>query len=393
MALGLAVLALGAGSASAAAAPATPGAAPPPLLAWRFIYRGNDKAVFDTVAAVSQRDAWVAGDTNKGTTALVLHWNGVRWHSVSVPDARGFMPWYSGESSADDVWFVGYQNSPTGQTARALLWTASGWRSHSLPAGLQGFLSLDVLRRNDVWLANSLSCAGSNPQPAHRCSALLWHWNGKSWRQYELPIGISSLAGSSASNVWVAGYVPDGGPVNQLREHFYAYRWNGSAWHAASIPHPLSQGCVPGIDTTSPRDVWLSTCGEQGRKTNLVLHWTGHKWREIWGLGGETPIIDGTVGVWLDPTFRWTSHGVGYAQLPVGNANMSFPDVIKVPGTTTLLAVGATWTNPTRQRTYMAIVGGRFGPYRPAAISGKGARDEPTRKLVFPDRAAVPSGW
>jgi hypothetical protein len=392
--LGLATLALCAGAGIAAAAPAKPSAASPPDLTWRFIYRGNDKAVFDTVAPVSQRDAWVAGDYNKGTTALILHWNGVSWHSVPVPDARGFMPWYSGESSADDVWFVGWQNTSTGQTARALIWTSSGWRSHSLPAGLQGFLSLDVLGRNDVWLANSVLCAGNNPHPAHECSDLLWHWNGTSWRQYELPIGISSLAGSSATNVWVAGFVPDGGKVNALREHFYAYRWTGSRWHAASIPHPLSVGCIPGIDTTSPSDVWLSTCGEQGKKTNLVLHWTGRKWQEIWGLGGEAPIIDGSVGVWLGPTIRWTSHGVGYAQLPTVNASMSFPDVMKVPGTTTLLAVGETWTtNAARARTYMAIVGGRFGPYRSAADSHEASSRARIQKLVSPGGIALPSVW
>ncbi len=368
-ALGVAAVTLAGVSAGiAAASPAAHAAGPPPFLAWRFIYRGTDKAQFDTVTAVNQRDAWVAGDYSKNTTALIWHWNGTSWHSVPVPESRGFMPWYSDESSAGDVWFVGFQNFATGQTVRAIRWTSHGWRNQPMP-GAQGFMSLRVLAWNDAWLANSLSCPPDSP-PAQKCSSLLWHWNGSSWRQYALPVGITALSGSSATNVWVSGYRGDGGKLNELRLHFYAYRWTGSAWHAVSMPHPVSVGCLPELDTTSPHDVWMSTCGERGKKSGLVLHWNGRAWQRLWNLGGEAPIIDGKLGVWLGPTMRWTPDGIGFASLPVQNASMSFPWVTTVPGTTTLLAVGETWTNSNHQRTYVAIVGGPFGKFRtPAAYN------------------------
>jgi hypothetical protein len=383
----------GASTGTAAPAPAARAAAPPAFLNWRFIYRGSDKVEFDTVSAVSQRDAWVAGDYFKGTKALILHWTGSQWRSVPVPDARGFMPLYSDDSSADDVWFVGYQITATGETPRALRWTGSDWRNQPLPAGAQGFLSLRVLRGNDAWLANTLSCPSDSPA-AQKCSSLLWHWNGRSWRQYQLPVGISSIAGSAATNVWVSAYKGDGGKLNELRMHFYAYRWTGSAWRAAATPHPLSVGCLPEIDTTSPRDVWMTTCAERGAKRGLVLHWTGHSWRQIWNLTGFGPLIDGKLGVWLGPTLRWTPDGIGGAGLPLHNEGFSFPSVTRVPGTTTLLAVGETFTNASaRGRTYMAIIGGPFGPYRPAPSGIETAGPAAQQKLVSPARTGVPSRW
>jgi len=389
-ALSLAAMMLaGVGAGVAAASPAAAAtAASPAFLTWRFIYRGSDKAQFDTVTAVNQRDAWVAGDYAKNTTALILHWTGTNWHSVKVPDARGFLPWYSDESARNDVWFVGYQNSAGGSTPRAIRWTGSGWKNQPMPADAQGFLSLRVLSPTNAWLANILSCPADSP-PAQKCSSLLWHWNGTTWHQYELPVGISSVAGSSARNVWLSAYKGDGGKLNALRMHFYAYRWTGSAWHSVRMPHPLSVGCMPEIDTTSAHNVWVTTCGQRKGKDGLVLHWTGRRWQEHWNLTGSAPLIDGKVGVWLDPTIRWTAEGVGYAGLPIQGASMSFPSVTRVPGTTTLLAVGETWTNPARQRTYMAIVGGRFGPYRPAASDGETAKPDASHPAAGPTLVAA----
>lgn len=361
-ALGVAALALAlAGAGTAAATPTPRAAAQPAFLTWRLIFRGSDNAVFDTATAVNQHDAWVAGDYNKDTTALIWRWNGKSWHSVRVPDARGFMPFYSDESSADDVWFVGYQNTSTGQTPRALRWTRSGWRNQPMPTGAGGFLSLRVLSGNDAWLASTLSCPSDSPA-TQQCSSLLWHWNGTTWQQYQLPIGISSVSGSSRTNVWVSGYKGDGGKLNELKMHFYAYQWTGSAWHAVGMPHLVSVGCLPELDTTSPRNVWMTTCAEQGKKSGLLLHWTGHRWQKFWNVSGEEPLIDGKLGVWLDPLMRWTPEGIGFAASPAQNLTVTWNWITTVPGTTTLLAVGGTYTSSAaRARTYMAIIGGPFG--------------------------------
>jgi hypothetical protein len=176
----------------------------------------------------------------------------------------------------------------------------------------------------------------------------------------------------------VAGYKGDGGKLNELQLRFYAYRWTDSAWHAVPMGHPVSRGCMPEIDTTSVRDVWMTTCAQRRKQSGLLLHWNGRKWQQVWNLPGEAPIIDGRVGVWLSPTMRWTPDGVGIAELPSDTDSMSFPDVIRVPGTTTLLAVGETFKNAAYARTYMAIVGGPFGRYRssssPNGIAGSALR-------------------
>jgi hypothetical protein len=392
--LGIAALALAVGGGGiAVAAPKAPHTQQPTFLNWRFIYRGGYSQQFDTVVAVNQHDAWVAGDSNRGNTAFIWHWNGKRWRSVRVPDAAGFMPWYSDESSGDDVWFVGYQDTSAGQTTRALVWTGKGWRNQPMPAGAEGFLSLRVLSGNDAWLANTLSC-GSDSPPDQQCSSLLWHWNGAIWQQYQLPVGISSLSGSSATNVWLSGYKGDGGKLNELKMHFYAYRWTGSAWRAVGTPHFVSVGCLPEIDTTSPRDVWMTTCGEEGKNSGLALRWNGHRWQRFWNLDGEAPLIDGKLGVWLSPTMRWTPEGVGFAGLPATNETITFPWVTTVPGTTTLLAVGETWTkNPAHARTFMAIIGGRFGPYQPAPSQDRTTASAVRPALVSPKTGTVASRW
>jgi hypothetical protein len=260
-----------------------------------------------------------------------------------------------------------------------------------MPAAASGFLSLRVLSEDDAWLASTLTCPADSP-PARKCSSLLWHWNGKTWQQYELPIGISALSGSSATNVWVSGYKGDGGKRDELRMHFYAYRWTGTAWRPVTLPHLVSVGCSPEIDTTSPHDVWITTCAERGKEHGLVLHWNGHHWQHIWNLPDDAPLIDGKLGVWLSPTMRWTPGGVGYAALPSEGVAMSFPAVTVVPGTTTLLAVGETWkSSAAHARTYMAIIGGRFGRFRsPMAVAGSNGR---AGGLAAPAQTGDASRW
>ena len=366
----------------------------PRFLDWHLTYKGSQKFQFETVSAVNQRDAWVAGIYEHTTTAFIWRWNGTRWSSEHVPDASGFQPWYSDESSANDVWFVGYQNTANGQVLRGIRWTASGWKSQPMPAGAAGFLSLRVLGWNDAWLADSLSCPADSPA-SERCSSLLWHWNGHAWQQYSLPMGITTVTASSASNVWVAGYTGDGGKTNELRERFYAYRWTGSGFTKSALPHTVSIGCIPEIDTTSPSNVWMTTCAVRGKDTGLLLHWNGHTWKHYWNVQGEWPIIDGKLGVWLDPTMRWTPEGIGFAQIAVQNGTMTFPSVTQVPGTTTLLAVGLTWTSsPNHAHSYMAIVGGPFGRFKPA-LSSDAAATAPAAQQgrVALTRNGAPSRW
>lgn len=169
-------------------------------------------------------------------------------------------------------------------------------------------------------------------------------------------------------------------------------RWTGTAWRPVTLPHLASVGCSPEIDTTSPHDAWITTCAERGKEHGLVLHWNGHHWQHIWNLPDDAPLIDGKLGVWLSPTMRWTPGGVGYAALPSEGVAMSFPAVTVVPGTTTLLAVGETWkSSAAHARTYMAIIGGRFGRFRsPMAVTGSNGR---AVRLAAPAQTGDASRW
>src|SRR5271156_2310075 len=107
------------------------------------------------VAATSASNAWAVGYTNSGT--LIVRWNGTAWKRVPSPGSAGSLLYGVAATSSRDPWAVGCTD-----------------------------------------------CSGSGGS-----KALIVRLNGTAWQQVPSPSlagSLSSVAATSASNVWAVGY-------------------------------------------------------------------------------------------------------------------------------------------------------------------------------------------
>ena len=131
------------------------------------------------VAATSASNAWAVGSTSSGT--LIVRWNGTVWKRVPSPGSAGSVLYGVAATSSRDAWAVGCTD-----------------------------------------------CSGSGVS-----KTLILRWNGSAWKQAPSPSlagSLSSVAATSASNVWAVGSTSKGRTLIE--------RWNGTAWKRVSRPEP-----------------------------------------------------------------------------------------------------------------------------------------------------------
>jgi len=216
-----AVFAIGLGAAAAFATALTAVARSDHLLAsnshqacaWRTIPSADPHPSlydrFESIAAVSPRDAWAVGDYFTGREggrqgAFIERWNGQRWRLVSAPIPRGAILWSLSASGARDVWAVGQ--------------------------------------------------AGDGGQ-------LIEHWDGARWRVVAAPHPPApipfSVAARTPRDVWAVGVRNRGGGGETLIEH-----WDGARWMVVPSPSPHAPpgrrpyAILRAVTAISPNDVW-----------------------------------------------------------------------------------------------------------------------------------------
>jgi hypothetical protein len=153
---------------------------------------------------------------------LILHWNGRSWRVSASPVPHGATPLLYGVStaSARDAWAVGTAGG------RVLLehWNGTRWRIAAGPAtpAAAELTSVAVLSARDAWAVGD---AGPG--------TLTLHWNGTRWRVVASPQpdpamgrGLSGISGTSARDVWIAGYYAGGGKGLLARR-------DGNGWRLA----------------------------------------------------------------------------------------------------------------------------------------------------------------
>lgn len=131
--------------------------------------------------APGRRDAWAIGlaSYRRGRTRpIILHWNGWRWQSVTVPGTAAFWPSLVESSSPDDVWiFFGNTQTDRITNSEALVWNGETWHIVPTPIGVDGNPAV-VLSSSDGWEIGLNSCSGGNDA---NCATTLWNYNGASW--------------------------------------------------------------------------------------------------------------------------------------------------------------------------------------------------------------------
>ena len=320
----------------------TPGTAQASSGAWYRVYQADVPGSFNQTAAISKTNIWAVGDTytTAGKTIyqpFVRHFNGSSWRAITIPHSSGSTADWVSASAASNVWVGGLKNNSTATTV-VYRWNGARWVKIPVPAVtyLQGVIALAP---RNAW------AFGSSGTEAYD----IFHWNGSKWRYYLanyinfIPQDISA---SGPDNVWVSGFAYSGS-----KQVVAAYRWNGTAWHPVSMPHPVFDDAGPDVTAVSPSNVWI---GWYDTTTSHALHWDGHHWHTVTATYYADPlhiVPDGKGGYWFGAQAILTGSTWTEQQFPAFGG--SYDGMIRIPGTTSFLlsagvqAVGSSTQKPT----------------------------------------------
>jgi hypothetical protein len=295
----VAILAPASAATAAAASPATaaaPAASPAPAcLPWTSVQPstpGASNNVLASVAVLSPGNVWAAGSyydiSASQTRTLIEHWNGSSWTQLPTPSPSSTNSFLTGIAavSADDIWAVGYYSDDVSDVQQTLIlhWNGTAWTQVASP-DLGGSSRYNVLSGVTVISATKAWAVGvANPTGSQQQSLVL-HWNGTAWKPYKSPDPSSSInflnsvSGTSARNVWAAGYLSGAAASQTLVLH-----WNGTAWEHIASPDPSGPAefnVINGIAASSARRAWAAGyyLNAAGDLKVLVLRWNGTAWR------------------------------------------------------------------------------------------------------------------
>jgi photosystem II stability/assembly factor-like uncharacterized protein len=180
--------------------------------------------IWNAVGFSGPDDGWVVGywSTEGGLSLDAMHWNGTIWEEPPTPplfcescalsDVVAFSP--------QDVWVVG--ESSGGLT---LHWDGVRWYTVSNPFvspdfGRCWFYSISVLSPDDIWVAGVW--LGGREGLGHK--GIVIHWNGAEWIDMQLPETgwVNSILMLSEGDGWVGGEE--------------SLHWNGYGWERATKP-------------------------------------------------------------------------------------------------------------------------------------------------------------
>ena len=114
------------------------------------------------------------------------------------------------------------------------------------------------------------------------CQALIEHWDGASWSIVSSPnVGASKtvlrgVVSLSTNNAWAVGSydISSSGPDRPLIEH-----WDGTSWSMVpSTNAGINGNSLNGIVALSANDVWAVGAGSGG---SLIEHWDGASWSVV----------------------------------------------------------------------------------------------------------------
>jgi hypothetical protein len=230
----------------------------------------------DAVAATSAANAWAVG-TGTGSKALIVHWNGRGWSSVTTGAPAGTALRAVAASSASNAWALGEDYSGKG-TSVILHWNGHAWKRVSFSAPAATYLtSVSVTSPSSAWAVGGYGTTSQH--------MIALRWNGKSWSRASLPklpvqahwgVALNSVSATSRSNAWAVGaFVSDyAGPGTGFTLH-----WNGKSWKRVAST-PATKGDPVAVAATSASNAWLIGCPCQGGPAGAVTGlWTGHAWK------------------------------------------------------------------------------------------------------------------
>jgi hypothetical protein len=255
---------------------------------------GVTRGVLNSVTAVTARSAWAVGSTGnfESGNALILHWNGSRWAKVPSPAT----PTRYGDDllgvtarGAGSAWAVGLARTGKGSSPLVLHWDGTAWSLVRSPRLKDSYLSSVTIASNkSTWAVGENEFNGNRP--------VLEHWNGRAWTIARSPVRgandyLSSISAASSANVWTVGF--DALPAPAA----LSARWRGSLWRNVPVPSAGQDG-LESVTTLSDGTAWAAgaTIVGQGGGLPLILRWNGHAWKRapVPSVAGSLSSIDAT---------------------------------------------------------------------------------------------------
>jgi hypothetical protein len=271
-------------------------------------------SILSSVTCVSASNCWAAGEYGRVVGGIaevmrneVLHWNGSKWATASVPDPAGTALGNANTlyavrcASAASCWAVGTLGTvgnPSQFRNEVLHWNGSKWGVITVPSPggtasshvsyLYGVACTSV---SNCWAVGTYGKVGT--PNTYQNQAL--HWNGHHWSLVFTPQPDGTGAGAANSledvtcptavNCWAVGNygsIDSTGAGMILNQ---ALHWNGHHWSLVSTPDPAgladsNSDRLYGVRCAAVRDCWAvgdaQTFGKA--RVNQALHWNGGKW-------------------------------------------------------------------------------------------------------------------
>ena len=190
----------------------------------------------------------------------MLHWNGVRWGVVALPNL----------STSE---FVTLQD-------------------------------VAAVTANDVWAVGSRSDLVLSPAPAFHSRPLLLHFNGARWVTAAAPqlpnwAGLRGVAAVSAHDIWAVGWLQVGDPAISTKTVPLTLHFDGTVWRR--VRFPTVTGSAPSlakVAAAGPGRVYAiggDSGGDSSRgevmvpaSSKVIGRWDGHVWTVVPMTGIQT---------------------------------------------------------------------------------------------------------
>jgi hypothetical protein len=264
------------------------------------------------MACPSASDCWAVGQSGldcrqdgcplpgyRGLSNEALHWNGVRWSVVTVPQpgptrqsgggslsGEGGVAGRGLESitcpSARDCWAVGAKLSESGSEMNEVLhWNGTKWTKTSAPQPVIGQLfSVACASANRCWAVGERGYSRNG----YRWNNQVIGWDGRHWAAVTTPVvgkntwpSLEGVACATPHDCWAVGTTAVSG-VHTFNEILH---WNGAVWSRSESPRPPHDAdSLSAVTCASSSECWA--VGQWGRLMgnllNEVLRWNGSRW-------------------------------------------------------------------------------------------------------------------
>ncbi len=270
------------------------------------------------VSAISPTDVWVVGSTAPPhahrVETLVLHWDGSRWSVVPSLNPGPIFNELSAVRAlaANDVWAVGSSLDPATHRRKAMVlhWDGRRWSTVSVPAGVARNVLTSGLAALDPLSATSALAVVRHKVHGIESDEIL-RWNGRVWSHTPPFFGaaLSGVSSVSHDDQWAVGYYCTKNrcpPFDTLALH-----WDGRRWFRAPTSSP-GNSHLTSVSEASSTDVWAqgdACSGSCSSPHSLTLRWDGRSWSKLRSPASPIRLIS-TVSP-VSPTDAWAVGSAG----------------------------------------------------------------------------------